>query len=79
MVEDRGGEFTDKALEDAIAQIRRKHGERAIVQLGGIEAKGGGVINTDSLTLDIAVGVGASPGAEPTHLVPRSVEFSQAP
>jgi len=51
----------DKALETALEQIKRRHGDGAIMKLGervGLEVE---VIPTGSLALDVALGVGGIP------------------
>ncbi|MBO5212812.1 MAG: recombinase RecA [Clostridia bacterium] len=59
------GEFTaeqkKKALETAIAQIKKDGGEEAIMRLGDAPKMQISVVSTGSLTLDIALGVGGLP------------------
>ena len=59
------GEFTaeqkKKALETAIAQIKKDGGEEAIMRLGDAPKMQISVVSTGSLTLDIALGVGRLP------------------
>ncbi len=50
-----------KALEAAIKQIQKSHGEGTIMRLGEMVGKKVDVIPTGSLTLDIALGIGGYP------------------
>jgi len=50
-----------KALEAAIKQIQKTHGEGTIMRLGEMVGKKVDVISTGSLSLDIALGIGGYP------------------
>ncbi len=50
-----------EALEDAISQIQRQHGEGAIMRLGSSQRLAVDVIPTGSLSLDVALGAGGIP------------------
>ena len=50
-----------KALETAIAQIRKANGEESIVRLGEQKKSKVSVVSTGSLNLDLALGVGGLP------------------
>ncbi len=50
-----------KALETAIAQIRKENGDEAIVRLGDQKKSKVSVVSTGSLNLDLALGVGGLP------------------
>lgn len=51
----------DSAIEDAIAVIRGKYGEDAIMKIDGVTAKNVEVIKSGSIGLDYALGVGGYP------------------
>ena len=50
-----------KALDTAVAQIRKQHGEGAVMRLGQSSALNIDAIPTGSLSLDLALGVGGLP------------------
>src|SRR5437868_8121301 len=51
----------DKALDTALAQIRKNHGEGAIMRLGDDVRAPIEVIPTGSIALDVALGIGGLP------------------
>ncbi len=70
-----GSEEKAKALETALAQIKKQFGEGAVMRLGQDSALNLEVIPTGSLSLDLALGVGGSPAAgssRSTGLSPRA-------
>lgn len=50
-----------KALDTALAQIRKQFGEGAVMRLGQNEAMHVDAISTGSLSLDLALGIGGVP------------------
>ncbi|MDW8254501.1 MAG: DNA recombination/repair protein RecA, partial [Chloroflexota bacterium] len=51
----------ERALEEALRQIRKAYGEGAIMRLGEMRPVGAEVIPTGILSLDLALGVGGVP------------------
>ena len=51
----------EKALETALAQIDRQFGKGAIMRLGSDERAPVNVIQTGSVALDVALGIGGLP------------------
>ena len=60
-VADNAAEQRKKALETAIAQIRKDNGEGSIIRLGDAPDIKISAVSTGSLTLDLALGVGGLP------------------
>jgi recombination protein RecA len=58
----------DKALESALAELRKKYGDGAIMRLGESTRLAVEVIPTGSLALDIALGVGGIPRGRVTEI-----------
>ncbi len=58
----------EKALETAIATIRKRFGDGAIMRLGDVPKRDIAVIPTGSLALDIALGVGGIPRGRITEI-----------
>ncbi len=56
-----GGEERAKAAEEAVAQIKERFGDGAIMKLGEAKRLAVGVVPTGCLSLDIALGVGGVP------------------
>src|SRR5882724_7550513 len=50
-----------QALVDAIATVRKQHGQTAIMQLGSTDKLNVDVIPSGSLAIDMALGVGGYP------------------
>ena len=58
----------EKALETALATIRKRFGDGAIMRLGEVPRRDVSVIPTGSLALDIALGVGGIPRGRITEI-----------
>jgi len=58
----------DKALEMALAQISKAHGEGAVMKLGDRTGMKVEVVSTGALALDIALGVGGLPRGRVTEI-----------
>ncbi|MFO7738630.1 MAG: recombinase RecA, partial [Desulfatiglandaceae bacterium] len=58
----------EKALEQAVAQIKRRFGDGALMRLGDASHLNVEVIPTGSLALDIALGVGGVPRGRITEI-----------
>ena len=58
----------EKALETTLAQIRKRYGEGAIMQLGGSSSLNIAAIPTGCLALDVALGVGGIPEGRITEI-----------
>ncbi|MGC9521560.1 MAG: recombinase RecA, partial [Anaerolineae bacterium] len=58
----------EKALEQAVAQIKRRFGDGALMRLGDAAHLNVEVIPTGSLALDIALGVGGLPRGRITEI-----------
>ena len=56
-----GAEEKAKALETALAQIKKQFGEGAVMRLGQDSALNVEAIPTGSLSLDLALGIGGLP------------------
>ena len=56
-----GPEEKAKALETALAQIKKQFGEGAVMRLGQDSALNVEAIPTGSLSLDLALGIGGLP------------------
>jgi recombination protein RecA len=65
---DKNGEAKDKALDLAVEQIQRDHGEGAIMRLSDDPHKEVKAIPTGSLALDNALGVGGVPRGRITEI-----------
>ncbi|MFB6279467.1 MAG: recombinase RecA [Salinibacter sp.] len=65
---DKNGEAKDKALDLAVEQIQRDHGEGAIMRLSDDPNKEVEAIPTGSLALDNALGVGGVPRGRITEI-----------
>ena len=61
-------EGRQKALEQAVAQIKRRFGDGALMRLGDVSHMNVEVIPTGSLALDIALGVGGVPRGRITEI-----------
>lgn len=62
------GEGREKALEQAVAQIKRRFGDGALMRLGDATHLNVDVVPTGSLALDIALGVGGIPRGRITEV-----------
>ncbi|MDW8327948.1 MAG: ATPase domain-containing protein, partial [Anaerolineales bacterium] len=58
----------DKALDTALAQIRKQFGEGAVMRLGEATHLNVEAIPTGSLSLDLAIGVGGVPRGRVTEI-----------
>jgi recombination protein RecA len=58
----------DKALEMALSQIAKQHGEGAVMKLGDRAAMKVEVISTGALALDLALGIGGLPRGRVTEI-----------
>ncbi|MET0803671.1 MAG: DNA recombination/repair protein RecA, partial [Acidimicrobiales bacterium] len=58
----------DKALEMAMAQISKAHGEGAVMKMSDRAAMKVEVVSTGALALDIALGIGGLPRGRVTEI-----------
>ncbi len=58
----------DKALEDAVDEIKKRYGDGAVMRLGEAQHLTVDVIPTGSLALDVALGVGGIPRGRVTEI-----------
>ena len=61
-----------KALDTALAQIKKQFGEGAVMRLGQNSALNVEAISTGSLSLDLALGIGGLPRAESWRFMGRN-------
>ncbi|MEA3308810.1 MAG: recombinase RecA [Chloroflexota bacterium] len=64
----KAGKGKEKALEQTVAQIKRRYGEGALMRLGEATHLQVEIIPTGSLALDIALGVGGLPRGRITEI-----------